>query len=288
MAYSKKPDLRPQELQQFFSEVNIADAEAVAAALRRAQRIMTGYAVNLRRQNITLKHVGIMEKRPVESLSDLEITGVIAAICAKVCNALYFFNFNGGRLNGVVFIGLKKDLPITGMVYDFLGESAAAAKKRYWKKNKEQYERGALNRLAQQGIKRSEDKAQVILTALNLGVRPVDLIDDLHEDFKELPVLTKNYIKGGFLHTVNFKTQAFVESHVRHRLLQYKDRNFPMLEKLGGKVIAEKLDLKKWRYVLRKRLKESAETQKKPKEKIDFKTKVLNIFNSYSSQEGYV
>lgn len=288
MAYSKKPDLRPQELQQFFSEVNIADAEAVAAALRRAQRIMTGYAVNLRRQNITLKHVGIMEKRPVESLSDLEITGVIAAICAKVCNALYFFNFNGGRLNGVVFIGLKKDLPLTGMVYDFLGESAAAAKKRYWKKNKEQYERGALNRLAQQGIKRSEDKAQVILTALNLGVRPVDLIDDLHEDFKELPVLTKNYIKGGFLHTVNFKTQAFVESHVRHRLLQYKDRNFPMLEKLGGKVIAEKLDLKKWRYVLRKRLKESAETQKKPKEKIDFKTKVLNIFNSYSSQEGYV
>lgn len=288
MAYSKKPDLRSQELQQFFSEVNIADAEAVAAALRRAQRIMTGYAVNLRRQNITLKHVGIMEKRPVESLSDLEITGVIAAICAKVCNALYFFNFNGGRLNGVVFIGLKKDLPLTGMVYDFLGESAAAAKKRYWKKNKEQYERGALNRLAQQGIKRSEDKAQVILTALNLGVRPVDLIDDLHEDFKELPVLTKNYIKGGFLHTVNFKTQAFVESHVRHRLLQYKDRNFPMLEKLGGKVIAEKLDLKKWRYVLRKRLKESAETQKKPKEKIDFKTKVLNIFNSYSSQEGYV
>lgn len=288
MAYSKKPDLRPQELQQFFSEVNIADAEAVAAALRRAQRIMTGYAVNLRRQNITLKHVGIMEKRPVESLSDLEITGVIAAICAKVCNALYFFNFDGGRLNGVVFIGLKKDLPLTGMVYDFLGESASAAKKRYWKKNKEQYERGALNRLAQQGIKRSEDKAQVILTALNLGVRPVDLIDDLHEDFKELPVLTKNYIKGGFLHTVNFKTQAFVESHVRHRLLQYKDRNFPMLEKLGGKVIAEKLDLKKWRYVLRKRLKESAETQKKPKEKIDFKTKVLNIFNSYSSQEGYV
>lgn len=288
MAYSKKPDLRPQELQQFFSEVNIADAEAVAAALRRAQRIMTGYAVNLRRQNITLKHVGIMEKRPVESLSDLEITGVIAAICAKVCNALYFFNFDGGRLNGVVFIGLKKDLPLTGMVYDFLGKSASAAKKRYWKKNKEQYERGALNRLAQQGIKRSEDKAQVILTALNLGVRPVDLIDDLHEDFKELPVLTKNYIKGGFLHTVNFKTQAFVESHVRHRLLQYKDRNFPMLEKLGGKVIAEKLDLKKWRYVLRKRLKESAETQKKPKEKIDFKTKVLNIFNSYSSQEGYV
>ena len=288
MAYSKKPDLRPQELQQFFSEVNIADAEAVAAALRCAQRIMTGYAVNLRRQNITLKHVGIMEKRPVESLSDLEITEVIAAICAKVCNALYFFNFDGGRLNGVVFIGLKKDLPLTGMVYDFLGESAAAAKKRYWKKNKEQYERGPLNRLAQQGIKRSEDKAQVILTALNLGVRPVDLIDDLHEDFKELPVLTKNYIKGGFLHTVNFKTQAFVESLVRHRLLQYKDRNFPMLEKLGGKVIAEKLDLKKWRYVLRKRLKESAETQKKPKEKIDFKTKVLNIFNSYSSQEGYV
>lgn len=167
-------------------------------------------------------------------------------------------------------------------MHDFLGEQTSNAKARYWAKNKRLCERNALSRLLHQ----DNEKKQAVLTALNLGVRLTDLIPELAEELRELRKQLSMYIAGGYLRNIDFKIQ---DSLISDKFEQYKEKYFPMLKSAAvGRTHFEKLDLKRWRGVLCGQVEASAVKQKKPKEKIDFKTKVLNIFNSYSSQEEYV
>ena len=275
--YQRKPDMRLPELLQYLAAVKTDEADSVIAALRDAQKLIGG-----NRRGIKLKDVGVIEKSLIGSLGDIEITGLIAGICAKVCSAIYFFNFDGGRLISITYIALKKDLPLISIVHDFLGEQTSNAKARYWAKNKRLCERNALSRLLHQ----DNEKKQAVLTALNLGVRLTDLIPELAEELRELRKQSSLYIAGGYLRNIDFKIQ---DSLISNKFEQYKEKYFPMLKSAAvGRTHFEKLDLKRWREVLCGQVEASAVKQKKPKEKIDFKTKVLNIFNSYSSQKEYV
>ena len=279
MAYQRKPDLRLSVLKQYLETVKSFDIDAVADAVKHAQKMMTGHSGMFKR--VSVRDIGVLKKPPIESLDDKEIMWLMAGICAKALNAYFFFNFDKRKLCGITFIAFKKDLPIIGLVYDFIGKKTAAAKKRYWKDNKAGFERQAVGRIA--------EKTQATRTMLNLGFSPMSMTGSSGEIkgvISHLKQLSKIYVSGGYLRTLEFKVQTFCEPQIHQQIMHYKSFYFPMLSRFGSGLKYEKLELKQWRHVLNARLEESTGQSKPVKIKIDFKTKVLNIFNSPKSYEG--
>ncbi|WP_281756650.1 hypothetical protein, partial [Succinatimonas hippei] len=76
MAYQRKPDLRLSVLKQYLETVKSFDIDAVADAVKHAQKMMTGYSGMFKR--VSVRDIGVLKKPPIESLGDKEIMWLMA------------------------------------------------------------------------------------------------------------------------------------------------------------------------------------------------------------------